>query len=435
MSPVDNSKHGTHRKIFGNKADARNGASNSVGYKTMTESAPAFTSYDGKLFEQELTRAAIERFATACSKLGPELHGEALSSSSKNKFNAYPNSTMTWSTFLQRIATIYEIDNTVFIVPSFAKDQRTITGIYPLVCSFAEVIQYGGEPFVKFHFATGDTKVIELEYVCIISKFQYSSEYFGEGNCLDQTMQLIHAQAQAQKNAIESGAKIRFIAAVEGQMREEDMKKKRERFTEDNFTSENTGGLLLYDNTFRDLQQITPQSYVIDSAEMERIKDNVYTYFGINEDILKNKYSEDTWGAWYEGRVEPFAVKLGDALTKLLFTPTQQAHGNRISFSSNKLEYASNASKRNMVRDMIDRGVMTINEGREVLQMPPVPGGDTFVIRGEYINASSVSNRVSVDGGGRMPKNDNEVDFDLGGDDQIYKESDAHGKDDFNAGS
>jgi hypothetical protein len=53
-------------------------------------------------------------------------------------------------------------------------------------------------------------------------------------------------------------------------------------------------------------------------------------------------------------------------------------------FSANRLEYASAASKRNMNRDMTDRAIMTINEGRELLQLAPIEGGDIFILRGEY---------------------------------------------------
>ena len=126
---------------------------------------------------------------------------------------------------------------------------------------------------------------------------------------------------------------------------------------------------------------------------MERIDKRVYTYFGMNEKILTNDYDEDIWGAWYEGKVEPFAVALGDGLTKLCFSLRQQQFDNRITFSSSRLEYASNASKRNMARDMLDRGVLTLNQVLEMLQMPTLgPEGDIRIIRGEYVNASAVSN-------------------------------------------
>lgn len=407
------------------------------GYATFTETNPFFSSFSGGIYEQELTRAAIERFAQACAKLKPEISGSSKPSVAKF-ITTSPNEIMTWPKFISRLATIYEVDDTAYIVPAYGNDLTKPIGLFPLKCSYAEVVEYGNEPWIRFHFDTGAVAAIELANVCILTKFQYGSDFFGERNCLDTTMELIHAQNEAQKNAIKTGAAIRFIGALSGQVREEDIKKKRERFSIDNLTAQNGSGILLYDTTFSDVKQIQPYSYTIDDKEMERIKESVYTYFGTNEDILQNKYSEETWGAYYEGRVEPFAVALGEGLTKMLFTQTEIRHGNRISFSANRLEYASNASKRNMVRDMLDRGVMSLNEAREVLQLPPVEGGDVRVIRGEYVNADEVSSVIQGNTAQAVelqsqafPQNEADKDSDPGGNDDLYSDSDGYSKDDF----
>ncbi len=421
---------GLFEKLFGRPRRVEG-----AGYRTFTETAPSFTSYSGSVYGQELTRAAIERFATACSKLRPEVNiasGGPVPRAVRRMADGFPNSTMTWPTFLSRLAAIYDSYGTAFVVKVFERDGVTPSGIYPLLCTSCEVVEYRGEPWVRFNLASGDTAAIELENVCILTKFQVESDFFGEPNCIEQTMQLIHAQNEAQRAAIKNGAKVRFIGSVSGMARPEDIADKRKKFVEDNFAQENNGGLLIYDQTFTDIKQIEPQSYTISDEEMQRITDNVCNYFGINDDILQNKYSEDVWGAWYEGKVEPFAVRLGEGITHLVFSDVQVAHGNRVSFSSNRLEYASNASKRNMVRDMLDRGVFSLNEAREVLQLPPVEGGDVRVIRGEYVNAAAVSTAVSAGRQSlRMPANVNEEDRDPGGDDDIHNDSDAYGRDDF----
>lgn len=402
------------------------------GFRTFDDLNPVFTKWDGRIYEKELTRAAIERFATACSKLKPECEGDAPSMRSVRRFiESYPNDFMTWPTMLKRTAAIFDAEGTAFVVPVLANDGETVVGVYPIHPEAVEVLELRGEPWARFHFATGDVSAIELEKVCILTKLQVDSEFFGEKNCLEATMQLMHAQEQAQENAIKNGARIRFIGTVNGMAREDDIRRKRERFIKDNLSSDNESGLMIYDNTFVDVRQVDAKSYTIPTDEMERIESNVCTYFGISMDILQNRYSEDVWGAWYEGRIEPFAVQLGEALSKLCFSPVQRKHGSKISFSANRLSYASNASKRNMVRDMVDRGIFSINEAREVLQLPPVPDGDMRVIRGEYVNAAAVSTMVGVSGGGRLPKNAHEKDFDLDGDDDIYKDSDGHNVDDF----
>lgn len=385
-------------------------------FASVTEYMPVFTSYSGSIYEQSLTRAAIDRIATGCSKLKPEIMGNARPRITR-AVRTSPNDYMTWSSFLYRLATILECDTTAFVVPSLSADGETMTGLFPLKCEFAEIVLYGDEPWVRFHFATGKVAAIELKNVVILTRYQYQSDFFGEKHCLTSTLNLLHIQEEAQETSIKNGATIRFLGSLSGQVREEDIKKKRERFAAENLSALNTSQLILYDNTFTDLKQIEPYSYTIPNDEMERIKNNVYDYFGINEDVMQNHYNEEHWNAFYEGKIEPFAIQLGDGLTKMLFTQQEQLK-NSVSFSSNRLEYMSSPSKRNMIRDMLDRGVFCIDDARAILQMPPLPNGEgqVRVIRGEYVDASMMDSPTD--------------DQDPNARDQTKKDSDEHGASD-----
>ena len=372
-----------------------------LGYQTFTEYEPVFTSWSGCIIEQELTRACIERFAQGCSKLRPEIYGST-NQALIRAIHTQPNDMMTWSGFLNRAATCYETDGTCVIAPVFSRDYKPV-GFFPLKFFSADVIDLDGEPWIKFYFPVGDPATLKLSDVAIISKVKYESDVFGEPNCLGQTMQLIHAQGEAQENAIKNSAKIRYIGQLNGQVREDDMKKKRERFLADNLSANNEGGLLVYDATWASITPIKQDSYVIPSEEMQRIEDNVFNYYGCNKKILQNDYDEDEWNAWYEGKIEPFAIALGEGLTSMCFTPqerysTKYGTKNEISFSSNRLEYASINSKIKVICNMVDRGLMSINQALEIMQLPPVEDGDTRVIRGEYVNVDSVSNMGVLNG-------------------------------------
>lgn len=422
---------GIFARVFG-KRDAQEKTARA--YKTFTEYAPSFSTWNGRIYEQELTRAAIERFATACGKLRPEIEGNESARPLVTAFvKGRPNGRMTWPTFLKRAAALYESYGTLLVVPTLSRDFMDVTGIWPMAFDYAEVVDLSGEPWLRIYLPNGDVSAIELKSVAIVNKFQVQSDLFGEPNCLDTTLKLLHAQAEAEDNAIKNGAKIRFIGALNGMVREDDMKKKRDRFVEENLSSDNAGGLMVYDQTFANVTQVNSSSWTIDAKEMDRIQQNVYNYFGINERILQNSFTEENWDAYYEAKVEPFAISLGEGITHMCFGQTQIKRGCRVTFSTNRLEYAAAASKRAMVRDMMDRGVMTVNEARDVLQLPPIPGGDVFMYRGEYI-MSDVNGNVLYEAGGargdggngRHPMNNNDGDRDLGGDDAIYSDSDVH---------
>ena len=120
---------------------------------------------------------------------------------------------------------------------------------------------------------------------------------------------------------------------------------------------------------------------------MQYIKDGVYEYFMVNEEVLTNKAYGDAWTAFYEGAIEPFAVQFSEVITKMIYTFNEQSRDNRIMLTANRLQYMSNAEKLNVSSQMLDRGVMSVNEIREIWNLAPVDGGDERIIRGEYWNA------------------------------------------------
>ena len=88
----------------------------------------------------------------------------------------------------------------------------------------------------------------------------------------------------------------------------------------------------------------------------------------------------------FNGAVEPFAIKLSEALTKMVFTQREQNSGNRIQFTANRLQYMSVNSKIAMAQQLGDRGILTINEIRELFNYVPLEDetGTHLPIRGEY---------------------------------------------------
>ena len=89
-------------------------------------------------------------------------------------------------------------------------------------------------------------------------------------------------------------------------LKPEDIKKERERFTEDNLSADNKSGMIIYDNKFTELKQVESKPYTVNALQMQQINENVFIHFGTNMDIVTNKYDENTFNAYYEGKIEPF---------------------------------------------------------------------------------------------------------------------------------
>ena len=142
-------------------------------------------------------------------------------------------------------------------------------------------------------------------------------------------------------------------------------------------------------NTYTDIKQLQQQSYAVDADQLKTIKESVFDYFGINEEVIQSAAYGDKFAAYYESKIEPDAIQLSDVLTRMLFTAREQAQGSGIFFTANRLQYMTNADKLNVSANMLDRGIMSINEIREIWQLPPVDGGDIRIIRGEYYDANT----------------------------------------------
>ncbi|MBQ1453895.1 MAG: phage portal protein, partial [Ruminococcus sp.] len=161
------------------------------------------------------------------------------------------------------------------------------------------------------------------------------------------------------------------------------------RFTKNNLSSESeAGGFLLFPNTYKDIKQIDVKPYTVDAGQLKLIYSNVQNYFGVNEKILQNAAVGDEWSAFYEGQIEPFAIQFSETMTKAIFSERERAQGSGLIATANRLQYLSNRDKLDISVSMLDRAIMNRNEVREIWNLAPVEGGDKFIIRGEYYDAS-----------------------------------------------
>ena len=381
-------------KIFGNRPKPKGRYEGE--FKMLNGYVPRFTSYGGELYEMELIRAAINARAVHMSKLKVEVTGSARPAL-QNKLKHGPNEFQTWSQFMYRLSTILDVHNTAFICPVY-DEYGEPSGIFCPLPTGCEIVQYNNVPYLRYEFRNGGHAAIELSYCAIMTKYQYRSDFMGESNhALFPTMDLIHITNQGIEEGVKSAATYRFMAQLSNFAKEEDLAKERKRFTSKNFSSEaEGGGLLLFPNTYQNIKQVDVKPWVVDADQMKVIRDNVFEYFGINEDVLQNKAFGDAWAAFYEGAIEPFAIQFSEVMTKMLFTFREQSQGNQVMATANRLQYLSNADKLNVSSQMLDRGIMSINDVREIWNLPPVEGGDNRIIRGEYY---STDEKIGEDNG------------------------------------
>ncbi|MDY3993536.1 MAG: phage portal protein [Evtepia sp.] len=357
-------------------------------FKMLDGYTPIFSTYDGGVYEMELTRACIHTFANHCSKLRPTATGAGAKGITA-LLEGKPNPFMTSAQFVYKVATIYDTQNTCFIVPVL-DDLDKLIGYYPVNPKQTEIIEVGGEPWLRYTFKTGEKAAIELARCGVVSKYLYNSDIKGESNAaLRPTLQLLNLQNQGIAEGIKNSASFRFMATVNNFTKGKDLANERKKWVEENLGTE-AGGLALFPNTYTNVQQIQSAAKVVDPEQMEIIQTRVLNYFGSNEDVLQNKTVGDAWSAWYEGKIEPFALQLSQAMTCMTFSKMEMARGNAVVWSANRLQYMTNTDKLQVSSQMFDRGILSTNDVMDIWNLPHVPDGDKRYIRKEYTEVTKL---------------------------------------------
>ena len=382
---------GMLEKIFG-KREQPQALKNAQTFKLLEGYTPAFTTWRGSVYESELIRAALDAWGRHAAKLKPNAKGSA-QKELRNRLEVRPNAFQEWSKFMYQTAVILGARNNSFLVKT-RDEYGNATGIINVIPDSWELVEYLGEPWIRFTLQQGRKRAERLTEVGILTRYQYRSELFGASNeALKPVLDLITMQRQGIEEGIRNGASYRFMAQSDNWASDEDLGQEMERFNKFTFgNKKNAGGVLLFPNTYENVKQLTQEAYKVNADQEKVIKENVFDYFAVNEDILQNKAFGDAWLAFYEGFVEWFAIQLGEVMSGMVYTDRERtAYGNQIFFTSNRLQYMSNADKLNAVTQLGDRGLATRNELREILNLEPLPKeiGDQIPARGEYYDVTN----------------------------------------------
>ena len=383
---------GLFEKLFGKKEqDAPARVKVQHTFQLLDGYVPTFHTWNGSVFESDLIRAALDAHGRHAAKLQVNIQGTAKPNLA-NRLKIQPNPYQTWSQFQYRTSIILNARNTSFLVPTRG-EYGEANGVTNIVPERWELVEYNGTPYIRFTLRNNKKLAVSLYEVGILTRYQYRSDLFGESNeAMKAVLDLIEMQRQGITEGIKNGASYRFSAQSDNWATDEDLAHEMDRFNQFTFQNKKTsGGMILFPNTYKNVQQLKQESYKVDADQQALIKSNVYDYFAVNEDVIQNKAYGDAWLAFYEGAIEPFAIQLSDVMTRMFYTERERQFGNQIFFTSNRLQYMSNSDKLNAVSQLADRGLATRNELREILNLAPLPEpyGSQIPARGEYYDVTN----------------------------------------------
>ena len=355
--------------------------------KMITEHGNGFYSWNGKLYESDVIRSCIRPYSKAVGKLvGKHLRDTEKGLQVNPDLNIKlllqePNPYMTGQMLLEKLAIQLKLNNNAFAY-IVRNDLGYPIEVYPIVCSGAECIYTAdAELYIKFVIPNGN--IVQFPYQNIIHLRQdyNGNDVFGESpaKALTKLMDITTTTDQGIVKAIKNGAVIRWLLKFESVLRPEELKQKTQDFAESFMNVEKSTGVAGIDNKMS-ATQVTPNDYVPNAAQTDRTTARIYNFFNTNEKIVQSKYDENEWNAYYEAEIEPIAMQLSNEFSRKFFSRRERSFGNKIIFECNNLQYASMQTKLNLLQ-MVDRGALTPNEWRQVLNLAPIDGGDVVIRR------------------------------------------------------
>ena len=373
---------GLFKTIFGEKDNNSNQAVNDATSFNMYSLLNTFNSIyqinTGNAWDMDIVRSAVDAYCRNFSKLKAKHSrlGKTGKSKLERLLNYKPNSLMEAYIFYYKIAANLKLTNNAFIYPEYSSNGE-IVAFWPLMSNQVELLEKKGELYLKFVFRTGRIKVVPYENIIHMRGQFFDHDIFGSKNyalrpALDQAI----AINQGVSNSAKLINSIRGILSAKVASKDEDLAKVRDKFVENNFKMSSNGSGVIVTDTKMEYTPINEKTTPISDQQLSYTKNAIYDYFGVNENIVQNKFNEEQWNAFYEGAIEPIAIQMSQCFTNILFTENERNFGNEITFEANRLQYASNATKVSVVKELAPLAVLMIDDVREIFNMSPLPNGE-----------------------------------------------------------
>lgn len=346
-----------------------------------------FSPYSGNIYANETCRACIRTLAEHTSKANARCADDA---KLEKLLQFRPNIYMNGKDFLYKVRTRLELDNVSFIYIN-RDDTGNVLSLYPMPQAQTEAVESAGRLYIKFKWGNGANLTASWDDLAVLRKDYNDSDIYGDSNsAINTSLSLMDTTAQGMSNAIKSTANLKgLLKFTKGMVKPEDVKKAKDSFVADYLAMSNESGIAAVDATM-DYVPIKLEPLIANYKNIEELRFNIYRYFGVNEDAIQSKLVGDTWEAFYEAQIEPFLIALGLELTYKIYSDRERGYGNAIIFESNRMQAMSMTSKLALVQ-LVDRGALTPNEWREVLNLGPIEGGDQPVRRLDTAPTSQVA--------------------------------------------
>lgn len=369
-------KRSLFNMIFGNKNQTNTVTKTEL--QLLSGYNAKFTTISSNIYDSKVARQCIDRIATHCAKLIPKHIQDSIGNNIKGEINFLlqnePNPLMNTYDFIYKTISMLYTDSNAFVY--IAKDKEGfITGFYPVLALDYDLLQdRANNLYLKFNFVNGKEYTLPYLELIHLRLFYNKNDIFGTSNKVLLTdIESAHTASEGIKNAIKTSNNLKGIIKYDAVLKEKDIKASKEAFVRDFLNLENESGIAAIDGK-GDFKEINLKPITLDKDQLERVNYNIFDYFGISEKIVNNSYSSEEWNAFFEGVIEPRAIQMSGAFTNKIFSYKARRDGHKIVFTTNRLQYASLSNKINLIKVAGAFGLLTKDDGREILDMAPLGG-------------------------------------------------------------
>lgn len=365
----------------------------------MSGNAAQFSAWNGDAYSSDIYRAAVDSIARNAGKLKGSHVIKTAGSVKANTdtkldrlLQVQPNPYMNAYDMLYKLVTHYYLYNNAFAFLQ-RDDKGNLAGIYPIVAAGVDFLADNtGAIYCQFTFRNGKAAILPYSDIVHLRRHFNDNDLLGTPNdAIAPALELAHTQNEGIVNGIKNSANIRGILKFTQLMSPEKLKEEKDFFIKDYLSTSNTGGVVATDQKY-EFQPIKIDPATIDDKQISAVKQKIYDYLGVSEDIVNSSYTEDTWAAFYESTIEPIAIMLSLEFTRRIFTEREQAFGNSILFEYGRLQFSANKTKIELISQLMPYGMLTINQALDILNLPTVPDGDRRLQTLNVIDAAAAKN-------------------------------------------
>lgn len=386
-------------RIFG--SDKSNELHSATEMQILEGNRAVFTPYRGDFQDDADIRACVDAIARNGAKMHPrhirnfDDKYENLNSNLYKIIAKRPNELQNAYSFYYQVISNLEMYNDSFVYVQRDSNLK-VTGLYPLDFNEGKLYEYQGKVWIKFKFGRSKERFVPYDSCIHLTRFVGKDGMFGGSSIpIIKILSTKHILDEGIINAIKTTQNIKgVIKSTKALLKPEDVKKMRDQFVKDFVTNGDKSGIGGLDAT-TEFTPVKIEPTTASDTQVKMINDKILSYFGISESIIQSKYSEDEWNAFYESVLEPIGLQMSLEFTNKIFTPTEKNFGNEILFESNRLQYASNRTKTELLR--YANNIMTINELREVFNLAPREDGDVIMQDLNHID-SKIANDYQLGG-------------------------------------